>query len=75
MAHVIIYQDKPDNWQYHAPTQELRNYGGSRKKLFYVNGALCAFDHEQGVKVFIIPVSRWKLVEIGLSCIMAALKR
>jgi hypothetical protein len=75
MVDVIIYQDKPDNWEYHAPTQEMRNYGGSSKKLVYVDGALCALDHEQGARVVIIPVSRWKLAEIGLSCIMAALKR
>jgi hypothetical protein len=75
MAGVIIYQDKPENWQYHAPTQEMRNYGGASKKIIYVDGELCAFDRELGARAFIISVSRRELAEMGLRCIMAALKR
>jgi hypothetical protein len=71
---MIIYQDKPDNWQHHAPTQEIRNCGGATKKIIYADGALCALDHERGAKVVIISVSRWELVGIGLSCFMAALR-
>ena len=73
MASVIIYQDEPDNWQYHAPTQEMRNYGGGTKKLVYVDRTLCVLDYDSGARLVIIPVSRWKLVGIGLKCIVAAL--
>jgi curved DNA-binding protein CbpA len=69
---VIIFQDEPDNWQYHALTQELRNYGSPSKKIVCVSAVLYVFDFTQGAMVE-IPVSRWKLVQIGLSCIMAAL--
>ena len=56
---MIIFQDKPDNWQYHAPTQELRNYGGASKKIVCVNAVRYVFDVRQGAMVD-IPVSRWK---------------
>ena len=69
---MIIFQDEPDNWQYHALTQELRNYGSASKKIVCVNAVLYVFDFRQGSMVE-IPVSGWKLVQIGLSCIMAAL--
>jgi hypothetical protein len=75
VATVIIYQDKPDNWQHHAPTQEMRNYGGATKKIIYINGALCVLDNEPGARLAIIPLSRWKLAQTGLNCIMAALRR
>jgi hypothetical protein len=75
MASVIIYQDKPDSWHYHAPTKEMRNCGGTTKKLLYVNGTLCLLDYESGARLVIIPVSRWKLIAIALNCIVAALKR
>jgi len=71
---VIIFQDKPDNWQYHAPTQELRNYGRPGKKIVCVSAALYVFDVRQGAMIE-IPVSRGNLVEIGLGCVMAALRR
>ena len=72
---VIIYQDKPDDWQWHASTQQLRNYGDASKKVVYANGVLCILDKEPEARLAIIPVSRWKLAVIGLSCIMAALRR
>jgi hypothetical protein len=64
MAGVIIYQDKPDNWHYDAPTQEIRNYGCAIEKIVYVDGVLCALDHEGGASVVIISVSRWELAGI-----------
>jgi len=75
MASVIIYQDKPDSWQYHAPTQEIRNCGGGTKKLVYVDRTLCVLDYESGARLVIIPVSRWKLVGVGLKCIVSALRK
>ena len=71
---MIIFQDKPDNWQYHAPTQELRNYGSPAKKIVCVSAALYVFDVRRGAMIE-IPVSRRNLVEIALGCIMAALRR
>jgi hypothetical protein len=71
---MIINQDKPDSWQYDAPTQEIRNYAGAIKKIIYANGTLCVFDREPEARVAIVPVSRWELSAIGLNCIMAALK-
>jgi hypothetical protein len=64
---VIIFQDEPDNWQYHALTQELRNYGSPSKKIVCVNAVLYVFDLRQGAMVE-IPVSGWKLGgALGLS--------
>jgi hypothetical protein len=74
MTSVIIYQDRPDNWQYDASAQEMRNYGVATKKIVYVDGELCLLDTASEAKLIIIPVSRWKLVKIGLHCIMAALR-
>ena len=45
--------------------------GGTEKVIVYVNGVLCAMDREAKIT---IPVSRWKLAEIGLGCFLAALK-
>ena len=50
-------------------TQQMR--GGTDKVIVYVNGVLCAMDREAKIA---IPVSRWKLAEIGLGCFLAALK-
>jgi hypothetical protein len=50
-------------------TQQMR--GGTEKVIVYVNGVLCAMDREAKIT---IPVSRWKLAEIGLGCFLAALK-
>jgi hypothetical protein len=50
-------------------TQQLR--GGTDKVIVYVNGVLCAMDRQAKIT---IPVSRWKLAEIGLGCFLAALK-
>ena len=49
--------------------QEMRC--GTEKVIVYVNGVLCAMDREAKIT---IPVSRWKLAEIGLGCFLAALK-
>jgi len=45
--------------------------GGADKVIVYVNGVLCAMDREARIT---IPVSRWKLAEIGLACFWAALR-
>jgi hypothetical protein len=74
MKDVITYQDRPDNLHYNARTQWLENLGGPRRMIAYVGGVLYALDRERGAKID-FPVSRWKLVEIGLSCIVAAIKR
>src|ERR1700752_4856747 len=50
-------------------TQQMR--GGTDKVIVYVNGVLCAMDRQAKIA---IPVSRWKLAEIGLGCFLAALK-
>jgi len=50
-------------------TQQMR--GGTDKVIVYVNSVLCAMDREAKIT---IPVSRWKLAEIGLGCFLAALK-
>jgi hypothetical protein len=75
MASVIIYQDQPDNWQFHGPTQEMRNYGGATKKLIYVDRTLCVVDYDSGARLVIIPISRRHLVGIGLKCIVTALRK
>jgi type IV secretory pathway TrbD component len=66
---VFIYRNRSDERFYDASTQRMQ--GGPDKVIVYINGVLCAMDHEAKI---IIPVSRWKLAEIGLACFMAALK-
>jgi hypothetical protein len=46
-------------------------HGGPDRVLAYVNGLLCAMDREAKI---VIPVSRWKLAEIGLACFWTALR-
>jgi len=65
----FIYRNRSDERFYDANTQRMR--GGPDKVIVYINGMLCAMDREARI---IIPVSRWKLAEIGLACFMAALK-
>ncbi len=74
MKDQIIYQDRPDNWHYYPRTQSFKNPDGPRKMIAYTAGVLYVLDHELGAKID-FPVSRWKLVEIGLSCIIAAISR
>jgi hypothetical protein len=45
--------------------------GGPDKVIVYVDGVLCAMDRETRIT---IPISRWKLAEIGLACFWAALR-
>jgi len=71
MDAAIIYQNGRDVRYYDAFKREMR--GGPDKIIAYVNGALYAVDREQGTKIA-IPVSRWKLIEIGFACFLAALK-
>ena len=52
-----------------ASTGEM--HGGPDKLIVYLSGFLCAMDRESKIA---IPVSRWKLVEIGLGFVLAALK-
>ena len=65
---ILIYRNRSDERFYDASTQRMQ--GGPDKVIVYVNGVLCAMDREARI---IIPVSRWKLAEIGLACFMAAL--
>jgi hypothetical protein len=62
MDAAIVYRDD-------ASTGETR--GGPDRVLAYVNGFLCAMDREAKI---VIPLSRWKLAEIGLACFWAALR-
>jgi hypothetical protein len=65
----FIYKDRSVDRFYDAETGEMR--GGPDKVIVYLNGVLCAMDHESKIA---IRVSRWKLLEIGLACCVAALK-
>ncbi len=65
----FIYQNRSDARFYDASTGEMR--GGPDKAIVYINGVLCAMDREAKIS---IPVSRWKLMEIGAACFLAALK-
>jgi hypothetical protein len=65
----FIYQNWSDARFYDASTGEMR--GGPDKVIVYINGVLCAMDREAKIA---IPVSRWKLMEIGAACFLAALK-
>lgn len=66
---IFIYRNRSDGRFYDASTQRM--HGGPDKVIVYINGVLCAMDHEAKI---IIPVSRWKLAEIGLACFLAAIK-
>jgi hypothetical protein len=65
----FIDRNRPDARFYDASTRQVR--GGPDKVIVYVNGLLCAMDREARIT---IPVSRWKLAEIGLACFWAALR-
>jgi type IV secretory pathway TrbD component len=67
---IFIYRNRSDDRIYDAATQRMR--GGPDKVIVYINGVLCAMDHDARI---IIPVSRWKLAEIGLACFLAALRK
>jgi hypothetical protein len=67
---IIIYQNRSDNRFFDANTQRMQ--GGPDKVIVYLNGLLCTMDREARIT---IPVSRWKLAEIGFSCFVAALKK
>src|SRR5215475_10908965 len=66
---IFIYRNRSDGRFYDASTQQM--HGGPDKVIVYINGVFCAMDRDARVA---IPVSRWKLAEIGLSCFLAALK-
>jgi hypothetical protein len=75
MEDVIIYQDAPHDWHYRPASVAMqRPPADIRKVMLYTGGVLCALDHRQGTKIN-FPASRWKLAEIGLSWILAALGR
>ena len=65
---IFIYRNR-SNRPYDASTQKM--HAGPDKVIVYINGVFCAMDREAKVA---IPVSRWKLAEIGFSCFVAALK-
>src|SRR5215467_2447450 len=60
---IFIYRNRSEERFYDANTQRMQ--GGPDKVIVYINGVLCAMDHEARI---IIPVSRWKLAEIGWAC-------
>jgi hypothetical protein len=64
----FIYRNRSVVQLYDASTRGMR--GGPDKVIVYVNGVLCAMDRESKIT---IPVSRWKLAEIGVACFWAAL--
>src|ERR1700749_1920760 len=66
---IFIYRNRGDERFFDASTRRMR--GGPDKVIVYVNGVLCAMDREARI---IIPVSRWKLAEIGWACFLAAIK-
>jgi hypothetical protein len=66
---IFIYRNRSDPRFYDASTQRM--HGGPDKVIVYINGVLCAMDREAKIT---IPVSRWKLAEIGLACFRAAIK-
>jgi hypothetical protein len=66
---IFIYRNRSDPRFYDASTQRMQ--GGPDKVIVYINGVLCAMDREAKIA---IPVSRWKVREIGLACFLAALK-
>jgi hypothetical protein len=65
----FIYRNRPDAGFHDASKGEMR--GGPDKVIVYIDGLLCARDRDAKI---IIPVSRWKLAEIGFACFLAALK-
>ena len=65
----FIYKNRSVDPFYDAETGEMR--GGPDKVIVYLNGVLCAMDHQSKIA---IRVSRWKLLEIGLACCFAAIK-
>jgi hypothetical protein len=67
---TFIYQNRSGGRFYDASSGQMR--GGPDKVIVYFNGVLCTMDREARV---MIPVSRWKLAEIGLACFKAALRR
>ena len=73
MEHAIIHQEG-ENWKRYSPPRHASISGGSFKRIGYANGLLYVTDSDQGVGID-FRVSRWKLVEIGLSCILAAISR
>jgi hypothetical protein len=75
MEDVIIYQDAPHDWHYRSASVAMqRPPADIQKVMLYTGGVLYALDHGQGTKIN-FPVSRWKLAEIGFSCMLAALGR
>jgi hypothetical protein len=69
MEAAFIYRNRPKDRFFDASTGEMR--GGPDKVIAYVNGFLCAMDHDAKIA---FPVSRWKLARIGLSCVLTALR-
>ena len=65
----FIYRNRSDARFHDASKGEMR--GGPDQVIVYIDGLLCAMDRDAKI---IIPVSRWKLAEIGLACFLAALK-
>ena len=65
---LFIYRNSSGPRFCDPAAQQIR---GGTEVIVYVNGVLCAMDREAKITM---PVSRWKLAEIGLGCFLAALK-
>jgi hypothetical protein len=65
----FIYRNRSDARFHDASKGEM--HSAPDKVIVYIDGLLCAMDRDAKI---IIPVSRWKLAEIGLACFLAALK-
>jgi hypothetical protein len=75
MSDAIIYQDRPDVWR-HTPNStggEIRNLA-TPIVIAFTGKLLVVMNHGNETRIS-IPVSRWRLLEIGLNCIFAAFKR
>ena len=72
MSDKIIYQDGVENWHYRPELPYVTRGPTDRgKSICYIGDVLYVLDREQSAKIA-FRVSRWKLAEIGLSCILAA---
>ena len=69
MEAAFIYRNRSKDRFFDASTGEMR--GGPDKVIAYINGFLCAMDHDAKIA---FPVSRWKLARIGLGCVLTALR-
>ena len=66
---AFIYRNRSNDQFYDASTGAMR--GGADRVIAYTHGLLCVLDREAKIA---IPVSRWKLAQIGLVCVLTAIR-